>query len=134
MPFHSYSDKPAIAEYLPPVVRERIPVYESEVLARFDRPPERRYQEAHRGHLSHLLPGEETVLTEEIVRMTTLTGTAAEIAARLSALAAAGLANVTFWIPPPLLRDVVTQIESEVMPLLQEAPRGASADLDERNQ
>ena len=132
MPFHSYADRPAIAERLPPPIRERIPVYESEVLARFEGPSDRHYQQAHRGHLSHLLPGEAAVLTEEIVRMTTLTGTATEIAARLSALEAVGLDNVTFWIPPPLARDVIVQFEAEVMPLLRAGPDGP-APPDERN-
>ena len=38
------------------------PIYEREVQARFPNPT-RRYQATHTGHLSHLLPGEEQVLT-----------------------------------------------------------------------
>lgn len=128
MPFHSYSDKPAIGEFLPPPVQERLDVYEREVLARFDRDGLPRHQEAHRGHLSHLLDGEAAVLTEEIVRMTTLTGTAEEIADRLRALDSAGLRNVSFWIPPDLTREVVVQFESEVMPRLA----GATVDPSTR--
>jgi 5,10-methylenetetrahydromethanopterin reductase len=121
MAFHSYADDPSIAEHLPPPIRDRLHVYEREVLARF--PADRRHQETHRGHLSHLLEGEDEVLTEEIVRMTTLTGTAAEIAAVLRRMSVAGLRNVAFPIPPHLTRQVIVDIETKVRPLL-EAPDG----------
>jgi hypothetical protein len=79
---------------------------------------DRVHQETHRGHLSHLLEGEAAVLTEEIVRMTTLTGTAAEIADVLRRMEAVGLKNVSFPIPPHLTREVITDIETKVKPLL----------------
>jgi alkanesulfonate monooxygenase SsuD/methylene tetrahydromethanopterin reductase-like flavin-dependent oxidoreductase (luciferase family) len=118
MPFHAYADNPQIAEYLPPPLQDRLEIYEREVLSRFDVPRERIYQQTHRGHLSHLLKGEAAVLTDEIVRMTTLTGTAEEIAAVLSDLESAGLSNVSFWIPPHLTREVVLEVESKLMPLM----------------
>jgi 5,10-methylenetetrahydromethanopterin reductase len=118
MPFHSWADRPEIAEHLPPPIRERLEVYRREVIERHPVAGEDRHQETHRGHLSHLRPGEAEVLTEEIVRMTTLTGTAAEIAARLEALAAAGLGNVSLWFPPALTREGVLEVEREIMPLL----------------
>jgi 5,10-methylenetetrahydromethanopterin reductase len=96
MPFHAYADEPAIAEHLPLPIRERLEIYEREVLARFPAGNTRRHQETHRGHLSHLLEGEALVLTEEIVRMTTLTGTAEEIVAVLRRMAAAGLGTSPF--------------------------------------
>jgi alkanesulfonate monooxygenase SsuD/methylene tetrahydromethanopterin reductase-like flavin-dependent oxidoreductase (luciferase family) len=119
MPFHAYADHPEIAEFLPPPLQDRLEIYEREVLRRFGVPRDRVYQETHRGHLSHLLEGEAAVLTDEIVRMTTLTGTAEEIAAVLHDLESAGLTNVSFWIPPQLTRDVVLDVESKLMPLLE---------------
>jgi 5,10-methylenetetrahydromethanopterin reductase len=119
-PFHSDADDPSIAEHLPPPIRDRIEIYEREVLARF--PAARRHQETHRGHLSHLLEGEAAVLTEEIVRMTTLTGTATEIAAVLRGMSEAGLRNVAFPIPPHLTREVIVDIETKVKPLLDDRP------------
>lgn len=121
MPFHAYADDPAIAEFLPPPLCDRLEVYEREVLSRFGAGRDRTYQETHRGHLSHLLDGEATVLTDEIVRMTTLTGTAEEIAAVLRDLEAAGLNNVAFPVPPHLTREIVTDIEQKIMPLLDRA-------------
>jgi alkanesulfonate monooxygenase SsuD/methylene tetrahydromethanopterin reductase-like flavin-dependent oxidoreductase (luciferase family) len=121
MPFHSYADDPAIGEHLPPPIRQRLDVYRRGVLDSFRVAPDRRYQETHRGHLSYLLDGEAEVLTDEIVRMTTLTGTPEEIAERLRELEAAGLRNVSVWPPPHRTRDVVLAIEERVMPLLREA-------------
>ena len=123
MPFHGYADDPSIAEHLPPPIRERLELYERDVLqpvpGRSPPPGEPP------GHLSHLLEGEAGVLTEEIVRMTTLTGTAEEIAAVLRRMADAGLRNVAFPIPPHLTREVIVDIETKVRPLLDEPTRGA---------
>jgi alkanesulfonate monooxygenase SsuD/methylene tetrahydromethanopterin reductase-like flavin-dependent oxidoreductase (luciferase family) len=116
MAFHSYACHPEIGDYLPPPFQERIEIYRHKVLSRF--PQGKHYQEAHAGHLAHLLDGEAEVLTEEIVRMTCLVGTAEEIATQLRRLEAAGLKNVSFWIPPHLTRSVIDDIEQRVMPLL----------------
>jgi 5,10-methylenetetrahydromethanopterin reductase len=121
MPFHAYACHPEIGQYLPPPIRDRLEIYD-EVLADLPVPRELAYQEAHAGHLSHLLEGEAAVLTDEIVRMTTLTGTAEEIASVLRKLEEEGLRNVSFWIPPHLTRDGILEIEQQVMPLLRGAP------------
>ena len=122
MAYHSYACHPEIAEYLPPPLRDRLEIYEKEVLSRLGVPRDRIYQEAHAGHLSHMLDGEAAVLTDEIVRMTTLTGTADEIAATLRSLESAGLDNVSFWTPPHLTREVVLSVEEQIMPLMHPAP------------
>ena len=118
LPFHAYADNPAIAGFLPPPVQERLEIYNDRVLARFDVPSDRLYQEVHRGHLSHLLENEAEVLTDAIVRMTTLTGTAEEIAAVLRRLEAAGLRNVTLNPPPHLVRESVDAYADRIAPLL----------------
>lgn len=118
MPFHAYADNPAIAERLPPPVRDRVGVYEREVLSRFDVPSDRRYQQVHRGHLSHLLDGEAAVLTDEIIRMTTLTGTAEEIVTVLRRLQDAGLKNIVLNPPPLLVRETVRMYADKIAPLL----------------
>jgi|HubBroStandDraft_6_1064221.scaffolds.fasta_scaffold107494_2 5,10-methylenetetrahydromethanopterin reductase len=119
MAFHSYACHPEIGEHLPPPMRERLEIYEKEVLSRLPVSRDRLYQEVHSGHLSHMLDGEAAVLTDELVRMTTLTGTAQEIAAQLAALEAAGLNNVSFWIPPHLTRKVIVEVEGQIMPLVR---------------
>jgi alkanesulfonate monooxygenase SsuD/methylene tetrahydromethanopterin reductase-like flavin-dependent oxidoreductase (luciferase family) len=121
MAYHSYACHPEIAEFLPPPLRERLELYEREVLSRLGVPREQVYREVHQGHLSHLIDGEAAVLTDEIVRMTTLTGTAEEVAAVLRALEDAGLKNVSFWIPPHLTREVIVETH-QLVPLLRGAP------------
>lgn len=118
LPFHAYADNPAIADHLPAPIRDRLALYERKVLARLDVPRDRLYQETHRGHLSHLLPGEEEVLTEEIIRMNTLTGTAHEIADVLRGLEAAGLRNASLTPPPHLARETVREYADKIAPLL----------------
>jgi 5,10-methylenetetrahydromethanopterin reductase len=122
MAYHTYACDPSIGEYLPPPLRDRLEIYEREVMAKFDVPRELAYQEAHAGHLSHLLDGEAAVLTDDIVRMTTLTGTAQEIEAVLRRLEEEGLRNVSFWFPPHLTREGILEIEEHLMPLLRGAP------------
>jgi alkanesulfonate monooxygenase SsuD/methylene tetrahydromethanopterin reductase-like flavin-dependent oxidoreductase (luciferase family) len=116
--FHSYACNPAMAPYLPPEIRDRIDIYEKSVLAKFDVPRERLYQEVHAGHLTHLLAGEDEVLTELIMRKAALIGTAEQIAGQLQTMADAGLKNVSVSIPTAHAREVILDIESKLMPLL----------------
>jgi 5,10-methylenetetrahydromethanopterin reductase len=121
MPFHAYAGNPAIAEHLPAPVRDRLDIYEREVLSRLEVSRDRRHQAVNRGHLSHLLDGEAQVLTDDIVRMTTLTGTAQQIVAVLRRLEAARLKNIVLNPPPHLVRETVRMYAERVAPLLQQA-------------
>ncbi|MEW2397998.1 LLM class flavin-dependent oxidoreductase [Streptomyces sp. NPDC046862] len=118
LPFHAYADNPAIADHLPARIQDRLDLYERKVLARLEVPRDRLYQETHRGHLSHLLPGEEEVLTEEIITASTLTGTADEIVHVLRRLEAAGLRNAGLTPPPHLVRETVKEYAEKIAPLL----------------
>lgn len=121
LPFHAYAGNPDAADTMLPAIRARLGVYRAEVLDRFGVPPDRIYQEAHRGHASHLLPGEAAVLTDEIIRMTTFTGTAHEIADTIGQLAQAGMTNLTLHPPPRHTRELVLEVEREMMPLIERA-------------
>lgn len=116
--FHSYGCNPEIGEHLPPFLKDRLDIYEKKVLSKFTSPRERHYQEVHEGHLTHLIHGEADVLTEDILRFMTLTGSAEEIAEQLKKLHDKGLKNVTLMIPPQHLREVVVEIEERIMPLV----------------
>lgn len=118
VPFHSYACNPEIAPYLPPALRDRIEVYEKEVLSRYDCPRDLLYQEVHAGHLTHLVDGEAAVFTDEVIRMITMIGTAEEIVAQLRALESVGVKNVTFGPPPHLARELVLAVEQQIMPLM----------------
>jgi alkanesulfonate monooxygenase SsuD/methylene tetrahydromethanopterin reductase-like flavin-dependent oxidoreductase (luciferase family) len=119
LPFHAAADRPEIVDYFPPSWQEAYRVYQRRVLDRFDR--SRLHQEVHRGHLTHLLDGEAEILTEEIIRATTLTGTAEEIVDQLGALEGAGLRNVTLNFPTRFLREAVLEVEQHLMPALPAA-------------
>jgi alkanesulfonate monooxygenase SsuD/methylene tetrahydromethanopterin reductase-like flavin-dependent oxidoreductase (luciferase family) len=114
LPFHAAADNPGIVEYFPPTWQDAYATYKRNVLDRFD--PARRHQEVHRGHLTHLLDGEAEILTEEIIRATTLTGTPDEVVEQLRALEQAGLSNVTLNFPNRFIREAVLEIGEHVMP------------------
>ena len=116
--FHFYTCNPEIGPFLPPAIRERLEIFEKEVLSRIDLPRELLYQEVNAGHLEYLLDGEAAVLTEEIMRMTTLTGTAEEIATQLRRLESAGLGCVLLCIPSSVMREVILDVEEKIMPLM----------------
>jgi alkanesulfonate monooxygenase SsuD/methylene tetrahydromethanopterin reductase-like flavin-dependent oxidoreductase (luciferase family) len=119
LPFHAAAGTPEIVEHFPPSWQDAFGVYKRTVLDRFDQ--SRLHQEVHRGHLTRLLEGEAEILTEEIIRATTLTGTADEVAAQLRALEDAGLRNVTLNFPTRFLREAVLEVEEHLMPALQPA-------------
>ena len=120
--FHAYTCTPEMKEFLPAAVSDRIEIWEKEVLSRFDCPPERLYQEVHAGHLSYLLDGEAAVLTEEIIRMITVTGTPEEIAEQLRAIERTGAHNVSLNFPQNAMREQIVEIEEQIMPLLARTP------------
>lgn len=116
--FHLYAVSPEIGEMFPPPLRERLEIFDDEVVGRLDVPREHLYQEIHAGHLEYLLDGEAKVLTEEIVRMATLTGTPEEIAEQLRRFERAGLDCVLFCIPSEAVREVVLDVAEKIMPLM----------------
>lgn len=119
--FHLYADDPDIGASFPPALRERLEIFDKEVVSRLDVPRELVYQEVHAGHLEFLLDGEAAVLTEEIIRMTTLTGTPDEIVAQLRRLEAAGLGCLQLCVPSASVRDVILDVEQKIMPLMAPA-------------
>ncbi|MEV6338843.1 LLM class flavin-dependent oxidoreductase [Nocardia vinacea] len=126
--FHSYACNPEIRDFLSPPMQDRVDIYEKEVLSKLDVPRDRLYQAVHDGHLCYLLDGEASVLTEEIVRMMSLTGTASEIAAQLRLMEAAGLKDLMISIPPSAFRETVLDVEKHLMPLLTPTESAVSRD------
>jgi alkanesulfonate monooxygenase SsuD/methylene tetrahydromethanopterin reductase-like flavin-dependent oxidoreductase (luciferase family) len=120
LPFHAAADRPEIVDHFPPAWQEAFQVYKRRVLSRFDSAT--MHQEVHRGHLTHLLDGEADILTEEIIRATTLTGSPSEVISQLQALEAAGLRNVTLNFPTRRLREAIIEVEQELIPALGSSP------------
>jgi alkanesulfonate monooxygenase SsuD/methylene tetrahydromethanopterin reductase-like flavin-dependent oxidoreductase (luciferase family) len=91
---------------LPPDLRE--PVAALRKLYEGYEPADARYLSVHRGHLMYLRPEEAPVVTAELIRNRTLTGTVEEIRAVIRALAAAGYQQLAIQIVPghePALED-----------------------------
>lgn len=65
--------------------------------------PRRRHIETHRGHLTELTEIERPWVTPELIRASTETGTADEMASRLNELASSGVAGVIYF---PAGRDI----------------------------
>lgn len=63
-------------------------------------PSDARYLALHRGHLLFVRPDEERFVTGELIRATTVTGTAPELRDRIRRLAAAGYDEVVVGITP----------------------------------
>lgn len=63
-------------------------------------PADARYMTLHAGHLMYLRPEEQQFVTGEILKYTSLTGSAEEIEARVAAMAAAGYQQVAIQLVP----------------------------------
>ena len=80
-----------------------------------------------------MLDGEAKVLTEAIIRMTTITGTLEEVAETIRGLQAAGLNNLTLNPSRPVCREIMSEAAEKLMPLVETtsqphacAPTGSS--------
>lgn len=81
-------------------------------------PAERRHLHVHRGHNCWVEPDEERFVTRELIEATCMVGTAADLAARLHALADAGLTEVMLLPPLAVKEKVLRDVAALVMPLL----------------
>jgi alkanesulfonate monooxygenase SsuD/methylene tetrahydromethanopterin reductase-like flavin-dependent oxidoreductase (luciferase family) len=97
----------------PPMVRD---VWEDYVAELEAVPDERRHLRIHQGHNCWVEPSEARFLTPALIDATCLVGTAAELAARLRELEAAGLTQVMLLPPLAVKRDVLERFAREVLP------------------
>jgi alkanesulfonate monooxygenase SsuD/methylene tetrahydromethanopterin reductase-like flavin-dependent oxidoreductase (luciferase family) len=95
---HALWEQSAVAGDLPAPLRKLYERYDKEYVATLKTPADRRYLEIHEGHLIYLKPGEERYVDESLVRGFSLTGTGAEIIARIKALEAVGLKQVALQV------------------------------------
>ncbi|HKA55768.1 MAG TPA: LLM class flavin-dependent oxidoreductase [Candidatus Binatia bacterium] len=95
---HALWERSAVASDLPVSLQQLYDRYDKEYVANMKTPADRRYLEVHEGHLIYLKPGEERFVNESLVRGFSLTGTGEEIIARLKALEAVGLRQITLQI------------------------------------
>jgi len=69
----------------------------------------------HYGHVIFLQPGEEKFLTPELIKMSTLTGSAAEIIERIKELEEAGVTNIAIHLSGCDARELVQEFGREVI-------------------
>jgi hypothetical protein len=95
---HALWERSAVAADLPPSLQQLYERYDKEYVAGLTTPADRLYLEIHEGHLIYMKPGEEKYLDETLIRGFSLTGTGEEIIARLKALEAVGLKQITIQV------------------------------------
>ncbi len=95
---HAQWEHSPVAAPLPPEMVALANRYRDEYVSKMKTPANRRYRQVHEGHLIYLKPGEDRYIPENLIRGVTLTGTGAEIIARLKELEAAGLKQVALQI------------------------------------
>jgi alkanesulfonate monooxygenase SsuD/methylene tetrahydromethanopterin reductase-like flavin-dependent oxidoreductase (luciferase family) len=78
-------------------------------------PPDRRYLEAHEGHMMYLKPGEEAFVQPDLIPTLTLTGDPGRVRERVRALAAAGVDNLAVQVIPGLARELIDEFGREVI-------------------
>lgn len=89
--------------------------YLEDYAARRGSPPDRRYLEAHEGHMMYLKPGEEAFVQPALLPALTLTGSGDEIRERIAALAEAGVDNLAVQVVPGHARELIDELAREVI-------------------
>jgi 5,10-methylenetetrahydromethanopterin reductase len=112
---HALWEASAVATGLPAPLLRLWERYRDEYVAKMKTPAENRYLEVHEGHLIYLKPGEEQYVTEDLVRMMTLSGRGDEIIAQIKALEAEGATEVSIQLMYPFGRDMIEDFSREVI-------------------
>lgn len=89
--------------------------YLDEYAARTGSPADRRYLEAHEGHMMYFKPGEEAFVQPALIPALTLTGDPDEVRDRVRALADAGVDNPVLQVIPGMARELIEEFSREVI-------------------
>jgi alkanesulfonate monooxygenase SsuD/methylene tetrahydromethanopterin reductase-like flavin-dependent oxidoreductase (luciferase family) len=112
---HALWEQSAVASGLPESLAGVWSRYRDEYIAKSQMPADRRYLDVHEGHLIYLKPGEEKYVDENLVRTMTLTGPPEEIIARIKALEAVGLKQVSIQVVYPHGREMIEEFGRKVI-------------------
>jgi 5,10-methylenetetrahydromethanopterin reductase len=78
-------------------------------------PADRRYLDAHEGHMMYLKPGEEAFVDPVMLPFLSLTGSADEVLERCRALEAAGVDNIALQAVPGMGRELIEEFGRNVI-------------------
>jgi alkanesulfonate monooxygenase SsuD/methylene tetrahydromethanopterin reductase-like flavin-dependent oxidoreductase (luciferase family) len=112
---HALWEQSAVASGLPDSLAGLWNRYRDEYIAKSKTPEDRRYLDVHEGHLIYLKPGEEKYIDENLIKTMTLTGTPGEIIARLKALEAEGLKQVSIQVVYPHGREMIEEFSRQII-------------------
>lgn len=104
-----------IGPFAPPAVAPLAKRYFEEQIMKMKTPLEKRFQEMHLGHLLFLRDGEEKYVTDELVKISTLTGSAGEIIDRIHMLEDAGVTNIALNVCGTDGREMIREFGSEII-------------------
>jgi alkanesulfonate monooxygenase SsuD/methylene tetrahydromethanopterin reductase-like flavin-dependent oxidoreductase (luciferase family) len=107
--------KMKVGPFAPPEVAPLAKRYFEEHIMKMKTPLQQRYQEMHLGHLIFTRPGEEKYITPELVKLSTLTGSAGEIIDRIHALEDAGITNIALNVCGTDGREMIREFGNEVI-------------------
>lgn len=90
--------------------------YEKNYLPQSKVGKDRFYQQVHEGHLVYLRPGEENYFNESLIKMSSLTGPAAEVIDRLKAMEKAGLDSIAIQVvEKENAREMIEEFSDQVI-------------------
>ena len=104
-----------VGPFAPPSVASLAKRYFEEHIMKMKTPLDRRFQEMHLGHLVFVRPGEEAFITPELIKISTLTGSAAEIIDRVHELEEAGVSNIALNVCGTDAREMIREFGNEVI-------------------
>jgi 5,10-methylenetetrahydromethanopterin reductase len=89
--------------------------YLDDYAARRGSPPDRRYLEAHEGHMMYLKPGEERFVDPALIPALTLTGDPGQVREQARAFAEAGVDDLAVQVIPGTARELIEEFGREVI-------------------
>jgi len=78
-------------------------------------PADRRYLDAHEGHMMYLKPGEEAFVDPAMIPLLSVTGSSDEVLARCRALEAAGVDNLALQAVPGMGHELIEEFGRDVI-------------------
>jgi alkanesulfonate monooxygenase SsuD/methylene tetrahydromethanopterin reductase-like flavin-dependent oxidoreductase (luciferase family) len=104
-----------VGPFAPPEAAPLAKQYFEKHIMKMKTPLRRRYQEMHLGHLAFVRPGEEKFITPDLIKMSTLTGSAGEIIERIKALEEAGVTNIALNVCGTDAREMIQEFGRDVI-------------------